>query len=587
MIVRRALLALFGLLILVLPAVVPAYQVTLMNYIGLGSLVALGLVLLTGIGGLTSFGQAAFTGIGAYTTAYLTTAHGLSPWLTLPLGLLACGLSATLLGLVTLRLQGHYLALSTIAWSLALFFLVGTFQVLGGRNGITGLPPVNVFGYALTEARSYSYLIWACVVLGLVSVHNLLQSRPGRAIRVLRARSVMAEAFGIDTARMRTVIFIHAALLAGLSGWLFAHLVRFVSPTPFGVNASIEALFMAVLGGAGSIWGAVVGATVITLLRDRIEDLIASLVGTSGAVEVVAFGLLMVLTLQRARAGIVPFVARLLPPPSPLAVPASAEPLAKRPRPEPDRALLEVERVTRRFGGLVAVNDISFTLRSGEILGVIGPNGAGKSTLFNLVTGVLAPDEGRIRFGGVPIERLPSRRIAALGIARTFQHVQLRSTMSALENVALGAHLRGRKGVLPAILRLDRGQEASLLAEAARQIERVGLSAHLHEAAGNLPLGQQRILEIARALAADPLLLLLDEPAAGLRYREKGELAAVLTQIRQEGVSILIVEHDMDFVMNLVDRLVVMDFGTQIATGAPVEVQANPTVQEAYLGAVA
>jgi branched-chain amino acid transport system permease protein len=586
MMVRRALIGLFGLAILILPAVIPAYQVTLMNYIGLGSLVALGLVLLTGVGGLTSFGQAAFVGIGAYTTAYFTTVHGLSPWLTLPLGLAGSAVAAYLLGLITLRLQGHYLALSTLAWSLSLYFLVGTFEVLGARNGITGVPAVSVFGHELSDARSYSYLIWACVVLGLISVHNLLRSRPGRAIRVLRARPTMAEAFGIDTTRMRMAIFLHAAILAGLSGWLFAHLLRFVSPTPFGVNASIEALFMAVLGGGSSIWGAVVGAAAVMLLRDRIE-VIAGAVGTAGSIEVIAFGLLMVLMLQRARSGIVPFLARLLPAPAPVAVPGSAAPLPRRPPPRADDPILEVTGVTRRFGGLVAVNDISFELRGGEILGVIGPNGAGKSTLFNLVTGVLRPNEGGIRFAGIQTDRLPSRRIAALGMARTFQHVQLRSDMSALENVALGAHLRAQKGVLAAILRLDRSEEASLLAEAARQIERVGLKSRMHEPAGNLPLGQQRILEIARALAADPLVLLLDEPAAGLRYQEKQALADVLRQIRGEGVSILIVEHDMDFVMNLVDRLVVMDFGMQIGAGAPAEVQSDPKVQEAYLGAVA
>src|SRR5699024_4228345 len=240
----------------------------------------------------------------------------------------------------------------------------------------------------------------------------------------------------------------------------------------------------------------------------------------------------------------------------------------------------------KEFGGLVAVNDITFSLKAGAIMGLIGPNGAGKSTTFNLITGVLPATSGKVTFMGQRIDRLPSREIAKLGVGRTFQHVQLLPTMSVLENVALGAHLRRDSGVVSAALRLDRAQEAELLHEAAVQLERVGLGDSLYEQAGNLALGQQRILEIARALAADPILLLLDEPAAGLRYREKQELAAVLDQLRAEGMSILLVEHDMDFVMQLTDHIVVMDFGTKIAEGTPRQIQEHPAVLEAYLGGI-
>jgi branched-chain amino acid transport system permease protein len=571
----------------VAPLFLGKFGVSLMNDIGIGALVALGLVMLTGVGGATSFGQAAFVGIAAYATAWLSTSQGLSPWLGLVLALVLTGAAALTIGAITLRLGGHFLPLSTIAWGLSIALLFGNMASLGSHTGLSNIPPIHLGPWSLREPKLMYYLVWVVVGLAYLFCRNVLQSRTGRAMRGLRGGNILLASVGADPLRLKLTLFVLAAMLAGLAGWLYAHNNRFVSPAPFDVRASIEYLLMAVAGGVGHLLGAILGAAMVLVMKNTVQDVLPLLTTRGGQFEAVVFALLFIALLHYARGGFMGLVMKRWPirraPPRPVAGP----PLPRRPSPARGTLLLSVQGAVKRFGGLVAVNDVSFEVKVGEIIGLIGPNGAGKSTMFNLLTGTLPMTAGRVEFLGQDVTHLPQVAIARLGLGRTFQHVKLRPHMSLLDNVALGAHARARSGVLRAGLRLDRIEEAQVFTEAWRQLERIGLAERAHEQAGSLPLGTQRILEIARALAADPLLLVLDEPAAGLRRKEKQELGELLRRLREEGVTILIVEHDMDFVMKLVDRLVVMNFGSKLAEGLPAEVRSDPQVQTAYLGAPA
>jgi branched-chain amino acid transport system permease protein len=561
------------------PFALSEFHATVAGYVGIAAIVTLGLVMLTGIAGQTSFGQATFLGLAAYATATLTRA-GWPPVAGLAAGLAVTGGTAFLLGLITSRISGHYLPLATIAWCVSFYHLFGVIPALGGFNGFGGIPPLLP---GITRAGSAA-LIGVVFVLAYVLCANLLSSRTGRGMRALAHGRIMAESVGIDTARLARATFVLAALLAGVAGWLYAHVQQYVSPAPFGLSASIEYVFMAVIGGATRLAGAAIGAAVVVVLRDQLNEWLPHLLGSTGNFETVAFSLGVILLLHHAPLGIAPWLFRRArrPPPS-----AAAVPLARRTMPRRGALVLEVSGVEKRFGGLLAARDITLSVHAGEVVALIGPNGAGKSTTFNLISGVLAPGAGSIGLLGRDIHGQGARIVAGCGLARTFQHVKLLPEASVLDNVALGAHGRGRAGMVRSMLRLDRAEEAAILHAARVQAERVGLGDALHEPAGSLPLGRQRLIEIARGLCLDPCVFLLDEPAAGLRLQEKQALAGLLHALRDDGMAILLVEHDMEFVMGLADRVVVMDFGEKIADGRPDQVQGDRAVQEAYLGGVA
>src|ERR1700751_5006148 len=307
---ERLPILLFALAMAAIPLIpgMPPFWIVLLDNIGLAALVAMGLVLLTGVGGLTSFGQAALCGFGAYTTAVLSTGYGISPWLTLPASLVGSAVAAVLLGLVTVRLSGHYLPLGTIAWGLGLFYLFSKLEFLGRNDGISRIPPLAIGSLKMLDPGTIYYAIWAAVLIAALLTMNLLDSRTGRAIRALRRGHIAAEAFGVQTPRSKLLVFIHAAVLAGLSGWLYAHFQRAVNPTPFGAQAGIEYLFIAVVGGAGYVWGSVLGAAVVVVLKEGLQSYLPLLLHGSGQLETIVFGVLLVMLLQLAPSGVWPWL---------------------------------------------------------------------------------------------------------------------------------------------------------------------------------------------------------------------------------------------------------------------------------------
>ncbi|VIO72946.1 Lipopolysaccharide export system ATP-binding protein LptB [Bradyrhizobium ivorense] len=561
--------------------VLSSYWLTLVISVGINVLVCVGLCVMAGQAGIASFGQAAFVGVGAYATALLTTQGHLPPWVSLFASLGLTVAFAFVIGWITVRLSGHYLVLGTLGWSVGFYYVLANVPGLGGYDGISGLPQLFLMT-GNDERIPFNVLVWALEAAVLLITINILDSGPGRAIRVVRSKA-MAESFGIDTSRYKLAVFVLAATTAGLSGWLQAHFLRFVNPNPFNLNASVEYLFMSLIGGLSHFAGAVIGPFLVVVTKSLLQTNLASLVQTTGNYEIVAFGVVVLLLLHFAPNGVVSLLPGSLQLHSRLTG-SAREALNSVEKPARGGVVLSAKGVSKYYGGLRALNEVSLDVGAAEVVALVGPNGAGKSTLFDLLSGLAEPSAGAVSLLGERVDGQSPRSIVKRGLARTFQHAQLNDDMTVLENVALGGHLRGNTSLISAALRLDRRKEAALLAEAALQIDRLRLTEVRDEKAGSLALGQQRIIEVARALMVDPVIVLLDEPAAGLRFAEKQALATVIDELRKRGVAVLVVEHDLDFVDQIADRVVVFDFGTKIAEGSVATVLNDPRVVEAYLG---
>ena len=596
----RLWLAGFVLLLILLPQLVAGrLSLSIFIFIGLFSLIVIGLTLLAGHAGQVSLGQAAFYGLGAYISAISSLRLGVSPWLGLPLASAGAALIAYVVGAPIFFLRGHFLVLGTLGLNIVVDVVIRNVQSLtGGPTGLTGIPPLSFGEIVITGDRAYYYLIWGLVLVALWLGRNLINSRIGRALAAIRSSEVAAASLGISPAYYKGRMLALSAALAGLAGALYVHFLSFVSPSPFAFNFSIDLLVMSVLGGIFYLPGAVLGTAILTVLREALRTVMPRILGSgaSAEYEIIVFGLLLAVVVILSPAGVWPWVAALLRldadsrqqryagEPQEISIGAGTSPNPQRSGRQGGDVLLRVNGLQKRFGGLLAVNDLSFAVQKGEVYAIIGPNGAGKTTAFNLISGVLRPTRGLIYFRGQKVSHLPPYHVATLGVARTFQTPKLFAELTVLENVMVGLHRGTRTGFVQAMLGLGRREEANAAAEAAGYLRLVGLLDRAPEPAGALPFGALRLLEIARALATRPTLLLLDEPASGLSASERRELVKLIRQIRDAGVTVILVEHDVSLVMGVADRVLVLNYGERIAEGPPAQVRADPRVIGAYLG---
>ena len=558
-----------------LPAVASNYIVDVGLTIATYSILGLGLNIVVGYAGLLDLGYAAFFAIGAYTTALLETLLHFSFWETLPFSLAFAGASGIVIGYPTLRLRSDYLAIVTLGFGEITRIVATNLNITGGPNGIYGIESPSLFGYEISSPRAVYELGIAFLVLVLVFAIRLGQSRLGRAWTSIREDEAAAEAVGVPTLRVKMLAYILGALIGGLAGSLFAARFGTIDPTGFTYLQSVTILIVVVLGGRGSIPGVILGAVIVAGLPEMLRFL--------NLWRIFAFAIGLVILMLLRPQGLWPAPLRRVAPPRE----GKGDPEALPPRDKiTDEILLDVNNMQRRFGGVLAVGGVSFMVQSGEIVSLIGPNGAGKTTVFNCLTGVIRTTGGQVFWRGASLVGGAPHRIVHSGMARTFQGIRLFANMTAFENVLIGMDHRLHTPLVAELLALPsaRAEEADHAAEGLRWLAFVGLGTRAGERAADLPYGDQRRLEIARALASNPHLLLLDEPAAGMNPTEKHALMELIRRIRDLGVTVLLIEHDMMLVMSVSDRIIVMDHGVIIAEGTPAEIQTDQRVIDAYLG---
>jgi branched-chain amino acid transport system permease protein len=554
------------------------------TYIGLYIMLGMGMNIVIGYAGLMDLGYIAFYGIAAYTIAALTAEFDIAPfWVAFPAAVLLSAGFGVVLGAPTLRLRPDYLAMVTIGFGeIARLAFVNLDAITGGPPGITGIPRPDFGIFKIHNADELYWVIVAGAILITWFTQRLGDSRIGRGWAFTRDDEIAAEAVGIDTVRMKLLAFALGAGIAGVAGSLFATKMTMVAPESFTWWESLIVLIIVVLGGMGSIPGVILGAIVMVSLPELLRDF--------SDYRMLILGIALVLLALFRPKGLWPAPANQ----TAMNAAAGASHRVSRttllaPTPneiETTGPILEVSGASKRFGGVTALAEVHLKIFRGEIVSLIGPNGAGKTTLLNVITGLTPPTSGELRFRGRSVTGLRPHDIAALGIARTFQNIRLFGGLTVLENVAAGLHCRSRAGILGAALRVhgQRAEEATIWSRSLEILEELGLRHRATDLARNLPYGEQRRLEIARALATSPRLLVLDEPAAGLSGRERTELMHLIERLRAKDISVLLIEHDMDFVMSISDRVYVLNYGRRIAAGTPDEVQNDAAVIEAYLG---